>query len=76
MSRRAVASVAAHSVAVERRVSFDVSILILYDCQPRYVRADGGVLHLALALAIGKYGEVYAGGFGENGYPAVAYIGG
>ena len=41
-----------------------------------YVRADGGVLHLALALAIGKYGEVYAGGFGENGYPAVAYIGG
>ena len=41
-----------------------------------YVRADGGVLHLALTLAIGKYGEVYAGGFGENGYPAVAYIGG
>lgn len=41
-----------------------------------YVRKDGGVLHMAFAVAIGKYGEVYAGGFGANGYPAVAYIGG
>ena len=41
-----------------------------------YARTDAGMLHLALALAIGKYGEVYAGGLGENGYPAVAYIGG
>lgn len=41
-----------------------------------FTREDGGVLHFALALAIGKYGEVYAGGLGETGYPAVAYIGG
>lgn len=41
-----------------------------------FTRKDGGVLHMAFALAIGKYGEVYAGGVGENGYPAVAYIGG
>lgn len=31
---------------------------------------------LALALAIGHFGEVYAGGIGASGYPAVAYIGG
>lgn len=41
-----------------------------------FAREDGQVLHLALALAIGHYGEVYAGGLGANGYPAVAYIGG
>ncbi|MDC0721713.1 hypothetical protein [Nannocystis bainbridge] len=41
-----------------------------------FARKDGQVLHLALALAIGHYGEVYAGGLGANGYPAVAYIGG
>lgn len=41
-----------------------------------FTREDGGVLHLALALAIGHYGEVYAGGLGANGFPAVAYIGG
>jgi hypothetical protein len=41
-----------------------------------YVRKDDGVLHMAFAVAIGEYGEVYAGGFGANGYPAVAYIGG
>jgi hypothetical protein len=41
-----------------------------------FTRKNGGVLHMALALAIGKYGEVYAGGLGENGYPAVAYISG
>lgn len=41
-----------------------------------FARKDSQVLHLALALAIGRYGEVYAGGFGANGYPAVAYVGG
>lgn len=41
-----------------------------------FARKDGGVLHMAFALAIGKYAEAYAGGLGENGYPAVAYIGG
>jgi len=41
-----------------------------------FARKDGGMLHMALALAIGQYGEVYAGGFGANNYPAVAYIGG
>lgn len=41
-----------------------------------FARKDAQVLHLALALAIGSYGEVYAGGLGANGYPAVAYIGG
>ena len=41
-----------------------------------FARKDGGVLHTALTLAVGKFGEIYAGGFGENGYPAVAYIGG
>jgi hypothetical protein len=39
-----------------------------------YSREDADLLHLALSLAIGPFGEVYAGGFGANGYPAVAYI--
>ena len=41
-----------------------------------FTREDLQVLHLALALAIGNYGEVYAGGLGANGYPAVAFIAG
>lgn len=41
-----------------------------------FTRKDSQVLHLALALALGAYGEVYAGGLGANGYPAVAFIGG
>lgn len=39
-----------------------------------FTRNDLQVLHLALTLAVGNYGEVYAGGFGANGYPAVAFI--
>lgn len=39
-------------------------------------REDLPFLHFALALAIGDFGEVYAGGFGANGYPAVAFIAG
>lgn len=30
--------------------------------------------HIATAVAIGPFGQVYAGGFGSNGYPAVAFI--
>lgn len=41
-----------------------------------FTRKDLQVLHFAFALAIGNYGEVYAGGFGANGYPAVAFIAG
>lgn len=41
-----------------------------------YTHKDIMALDLALALAIGRYGEVYAGGVGVNSYPAVAYIGG
>jgi len=41
-----------------------------------FTRKDDQALHLALALALGPYAEVYAGGLGANGYPAVAYIGG
>lgn len=41
-----------------------------------FTHKDIQALDLALALAIGHYGEVYAGGMGVNGYPAVAYIGG
>jgi hypothetical protein len=41
-----------------------------------FTHKDIKVLDLALALAIGHYGEVYAGGMAVNGYPAVAYIGG
>lgn len=37
---------------------------------------DDGTFNLAAALAIGPFGEVYAGGMGASGYPAVAYIGG
>jgi hypothetical protein len=41
-----------------------------------FAHKDIQVLNMALALAIGRYGEVYAGGMGANGYPAVAGIGG
>lgn len=59
-------------------VAFTVRALDPAKVEPvwTFARKDGGVLHMAFALAIGKYGEVYAGGLGENGYPAVAYIGG
>ncbi len=41
-----------------------------------FTRKDDQALHLALALGLGPYAEVYAGGLGANSYPAVAYIGG
>ncbi len=41
-----------------------------------YSRKDNQFFHMAFALAVGPFGEVYAGGFGMNGYPAVAYVAG
>ena len=39
-----------------------------------YIPADMNGLQIALALAIGEFGEVYAGGLAEDEFPAVAYI--
>jgi len=41
-----------------------------------FTRKDLQVLHFAFAVAVGSYGEIYAGGLGANGYPAVAFIAG
>jgi hypothetical protein len=41
-----------------------------------YSRKDNQYISMAYALAVGLFGEVYAGGFAMNGYPAVAYIAG
>ena len=41
-----------------------------------FTHKDINQLNVALALAIGQYGEVYAGGSGEDGFPVVAFIGG
>lgn len=41
-----------------------------------YNRKDNQFLQMARALTVGQFGEVYVGGFGMNGYPAVAYVGG
>ena len=41
-----------------------------------FTRKDNQLFQMAFAVAVGTYGEVYAGGFGSNGYPAVAYIAG
>jgi len=41
-----------------------------------YARQDPNLLNLAWTVAVGGFGEVYAGGLGANGYPAVAYVGG
>jgi len=39
-----------------------------------YSREDFNVLNLALTLAIGTFGEVYAGGSGENGFPVFVIV--
>jgi len=39
-----------------------------------YSREDLNVLNLALTLAIGTFGEVYAGGSGENGFPVFVIV--
>lgn len=41
-----------------------------------FIPADMQGLQVAFALAIGKFGEVYAGGIGADNFPAVAYIAG
>jgi len=39
-----------------------------------YARDDGQQLQMAFALSLGLFGQVYAGGFGSAGYPALAII--
>lgn len=58
--------------------SFSVRAFDPYKMDPvwTFSRADAQMMHMAQTLAIGPYGEVYAGGWGATGYPAVAYIGG
>ena len=41
-----------------------------------YTRKDPNLFNIAWTVAVGAFGEVYAGGIGANGYPAVAYVGG
>lgn len=41
-----------------------------------YTHDDPPALQLVEALAVGPYGQVYAGGVGAGGFPAIAYIGG
>jgi len=41
-----------------------------------FTRADAQAWHMAFALTLGPWGEVYAGGFGDTAFPAVAYVGG
>jgi len=58
--------------------SFSVRAFDPYKMDPvwTFSRTDAQMMHMAEALAIGPYGEVYAGGWGATGYPAIAYIGG
>jgi hypothetical protein len=55
---------------------FKVQALAPHVYQPlwTFLPADMQGLQIALALAIGRYGEIYAGGFGASSYPAVAFI--
>ena len=39
-----------------------------------YSRKDVDVINVALTVAAGAFGEVYAGGWGADGYPAFAII--
>jgi hypothetical protein len=41
-----------------------------------YSREDNDAFHMARAVAVGAFGEVYAGGLGKSHYPAVVYLGG
>jgi hypothetical protein len=40
-----------------------------------YIPVNKLGLHLALAVAVGLFGEVYAGGIGDDDHPAFARIG-
>ncbi len=63
---------------VGNEAAFTVRAFVPAKVEPAwtFTREDNQLLHMALALAIGPFGEVYAGGLGANGFPAVAYIGG
>jgi hypothetical protein len=39
-----------------------------------YTKNVALTLHIATTVAIGPFGQVYTGGIGSNGYPAVAFI--
>jgi len=41
-----------------------------------FSRIDDFQTHVPMALEVGEFGEVYAGGLGASLYPAVAYIAG
>ncbi|MCA9662385.1 MAG: hypothetical protein KC486_28855 [Myxococcales bacterium] len=56
--------------------AFTIRALAPSDTLWTYTHSEPGLLNLALALAIGPFGEVYAAGLGGNAYPAVAYIAG
>ena len=51
-----------------------VDVMPGVECAP--IDMEGGLFQMAFALAVGAYGQAYAGGFGAGGYPAVAYIAG
>lgn len=38
--------------------------------------SDALALQIAVAVAVGIYGQVFAGGVGALGYPAIAYLNG
>ena len=63
---------------VGNEAAFTVRAFVPAKVEPAwtFTREDNQLIHLALALAIGPFGEVYAGGLGANGFPAVAYIAG
>ena len=58
--------------------AFSVRAFVPYTFEPLWTfsHKEGGYFQMAFALAVGAYGQVYAGGFGAGGYPAVAYIAG
>ncbi|HGG57637.1 MAG TPA: hypothetical protein ENK31_07570 [Nannocystis exedens] len=39
-----------------------------------YSRKDANVINFVLTIATGHFGEVYAGGWGANGFPAFAIV--
>ena len=41
-----------------------------------FTREDAQAWHMAFGVAVGRYGEVYTGGFGDVLYPAIAFIAG
>ena len=58
--------------------AFSVRAFAPYTFEPLWTfsHKEAGFFQMAFAVAIGAYGQVYAGGFGAGGYPAVAYIAG